>query len=130
MAATAAASQALLQQQAQPRWHQQPQTALLIAAAHAAKHTSVLPEQHLRLRRLAQDQTSGWKPSSDEKERSKTAGHFSAGHAALVSLLCLVAVGALGYSGYKAMQWYHRTKRPGYVELQSLETVFHRPGVF
>jgi hypothetical protein len=50
-------------------------------------------------------------------------------HAAGVALMCLVAMGVLGFSAHKAMQWLERTRRPGYVELQGMDTAYHRPWV-
>ena len=52
---------------------------------------------------------------------------MSGWHAAGVTLLCLLAMVVLGFMAYKAMQWIERTRRPGYVELQALDTAFHRP---
>lgn len=76
---------------------------------------------------LEPGQPPSWKPSRDETERAKSAGHFSASHALFVLFMCVIAMILLGYSGYKAMKWLERIRRPGYVELQSLDTAYHRP---
>lgn len=69
-----------------------------------------------------------FRPSEHEKHAaSKHAAKMSGWHAAGVTLLCLLSMAALGFMGWKAMQWYERAKRPGYVELQALDTAFFRP---
>lgn len=67
-----------------------------------------------------------FRPSQDE-QHSKHSAKLSGWHAASVTLLCLLSMGVLGFMGYKAMQWYERTRRPGYVELQTLDAPFFRP---
>lgn len=70
----------------------------------------------------------GFRPSEHEQHAaSKHAAQLSGWHAATVTLLCLLAMAVLGFMGYKAMQWYERARRPGYVELQSLDAAFHTP---
>jgi hypothetical protein len=67
--------------------------------------------------------------SSSERDREAEEArkqHLSAGHVSLVMLMCLVAVGVLGFIGWRVVAWYQNLKRPGYVELQSMET-YHRP---
>jgi hypothetical protein len=69
------------------------------------------------------------RPSSSERDREAQEArkqHLSAGHVSLVMLMCLVAVGVLGFIGWRVVAWYQNLKRPGYVELQSMET-YHRP---
>lgn len=69
-----------------------------------------------------------FRPSEHEKHAaSKHAAKMSGWHAAGVTLLCLLSMAALGFMGWKAVQWYERAKRPGYVELQALDTAFFRP---
>jgi hypothetical protein len=67
-----------------------------------------------------------YRPSKDDQQ-TKHAAKMSAWHAAGVTLLCLLSMAALGFMGWKAMQWYERTKRPGYVELQALDSAFFKP---
>jgi hypothetical protein len=75
---------------------------------------------------LPQRSLLGFTPSHGE-QHTKHAASMSAGHVFGVTLLCLLAMAALGFIGYKAMQWYERVKRPGYVELQALDTAFFKP---
>jgi len=44
-------------------------------------------------------------------------------------VLSMFGLALLGFMAYKAMQWIERSRRPGYVELQSLDTAYHRPWV-
>jgi hypothetical protein len=86
-------------------------------AAAAAEHLG-LPQRSLQQ----------FRPSEHEKHAAaKHAAKLSGWHAAGVTIMCLLAMAVLGFMGYKAMQWYERVKRPGYVELQSLDTAFFRP---
>jgi hypothetical protein len=50
-------------------------------------------------------------------------------HVAGVAFMCLAAMAVLGFSAHKAMQWLERRRRPGYVELQAMDTAYHRPWV-
>jgi hypothetical protein len=95
-------------------------------AAGAAEASSVQQQQ----RRAPGPQRSlrEFRPSEHEKHSaSKHAAKMSGWHAAGVTLLCLLSMAVLGFMGWKAMQWYERAKRPGYVELQALDTAFFRP---
>jgi len=115
-------------------WHCQQLKAALHIASSKYSSSSVSSEavQHVSGTGTLQPQLQRtllqFKPSRDEQHvASKHAAKMSGWHAAGVTLLCLLAMAVLGFIGHKAMQWYERARRPGYVELQVLDTVFHKP---
>lgn len=119
-------SQGLQHRQSQLWLHQRPLQHL--PAPH--QHSSADPVAAAAPERVGAPQRSlqQFRPSEHEKHAAaKHAAKLSGWHAAGVTLMCLLAMAVLGFMGYKAMQWYERVKRPGYVELQSLDNAFFRP---
>ena len=55
------------------------------------------------------------------------AASLSSGGEAFVALLCLGGAALLAVVGWKALAWYQRSRRPGYVELQDLERAHRAP---
>jgi hypothetical protein len=119
-------AEATTQQQQQQRLDQQLHGVLQQLQHSSSSSTSHHHAAAAGADTLPQRSLLGFTPSHDE-QHTKHEASMSAGHVFGVTLLCLLAMAALGFIGYKAMQWYERVKRPGYVELQALDTAFFKP---
>jgi hypothetical protein len=91
---------------------------------HADNSSQKLVERARHVRMLLQAPKYQPQPHS-----SSQAGHLSGWHLFYLMVLTMFGLAVLGFMAYKAMQWIERSRRPGYVELQSLDTAYHRPWV-
>jgi len=65
--------------------------------------------------------------SAREKERADAASHaISSSQVLFIGLMSLASLALLSFIGWKVMLWYQHRRRPGYVELQSLDS-YHQP---
>lgn len=100
--------------------HKQPQLYTDVPLRNAAATRRWL------LQSAADSGSKGWRPGAPEAPH----GSVPRVHVVGVTLACVGTAVLLAFAARQAMAWLERTRRPGYVELQELDTAYHGPSAW